>query len=249
MDDETGSGCINAYIKDHRVDFLDFGASTGTSIEYASKIFCDGQGHGVGLDINPVKVASMEASGHVAFTADLSRLRLAQPVKFVIMSHFLEHLPGFTIAQKIVQKAVNISSEFIFIRQPYFDADGYLLSRGLKLYWSDWEGHYYHMQSIELFKICRDLLQKRKISRFCIYGAGRIVSAEDNRIHPLSSDKDQHQYDATLHPVKDQASPEFATDVFREIIVLATRSENVDFDALQNAFKWDAKLLDSVTLA
>lgn len=248
MDAESQLCNINAYIKGHKVEFLDFGASKGESIDYANDTFCGGKSQGIGLDINPAKVLAMKEHGYAAFTADITKLKLEHPVRFVIMSHFLEHLPGFVTAQKIVEKATNASSEFIFVKQPYFDADAYLLSRGLKLYWSDWKGHYYHMQSIELFKIFRDLYQAGKISRFCIYASGRINSANDDRIHPLNSNKNQHRYDESLHPSKDHVLSDFTTDVFREIIVLATRSNRVDFEALQKSFRWDTQLLDSLNL-
>ena len=104
------------------------------------------------LDINPKKVAAARAAGFDAKVADLTKLDPEDigTVRFVIMSHFLEHLPDCKAAQACIESACGIAEKFVIIRQPYFDADGYLFSLGLKLYWSDWAGHPYHMSSLEL---------------------------------------------------------------------------------------------------
>ena len=53
-------------------DFIDFGCSKGGSIEFAKKSF--GVERGVGIDIDPAKVATARAAGHNAMIADARKL-------------------------------------------------------------------------------------------------------------------------------------------------------------------------------
>ena len=205
-------------------DCVDFGCSGGDSIA-----FCKEQLGGqrvLGLDLNPNKVAVARAAGFDAEVADLAEpsLEILGNVRFVTMSHFLEHLPGRKQAELCIQSSCRIADEFVFIRQPYFDADGYLFSLGLKLYWSDWVGHPYHMTSLDLYTISRQLLREEKIWRFLIFVRSQIKDSHHAAIHPIVSPSDQHQWDPDTHDPKPQH--EFILPVFRETgaILLTTRS-------------------------
>ena len=59
--------------------------------------------------------------------------------------------------KSFVEKACSISKDFVFIQQPYFDADSYLFKKGLKLFWSDWRGHPNRMTSLDFNLLLRDL--------------------------------------------------------------------------------------------
>lgn len=114
-------------------DFLDFGCSSGSSIKFAKERF--GAERGVGIDIDPVKVAKTRDLGFEAIEADASALKLPpKSVSFCIMSHFLEHLPGLRVAQKCISSACRVSRDFVYIKPPWFDADFDLWKLGYKVY-------------------------------------------------------------------------------------------------------------------
>ncbi len=235
---------IDDYISANDVEFIDFGASKGGSIDYAAKIFGRDSKKGIGIDISPDKVATMTAAGYRAFTADVLQLRLTHPVRFVIMSHFLEHLGGYPMAQKALLSAAELSREFFFVQQPYFDMDGYLLERGLKFFWSDWHGHTYAMHSLEFYRILRDLLRQGEIDRFALY-LSTPVPFDDTMLIPLEAPKDQHHYDPKLHGEKPAVTLPEQPGLYKELRVLATKNAEADFDALEKRFSWDKKIYDS----
>ena len=146
-------------------DFVDFGCSKGGSIDFAVKKL--GGSRGVGLDVDPRKVEATRQAGYEAHIADVSELDPEKlgTTRFVVMAHFLEHLPTLDAASRCIRSAVRVADEFVFIRQPYFDADEYLASLGLRLYWSHWRGHKNHMKAADFHDILGDLLARRKIRR------------------------------------------------------------------------------------
>ena len=109
-------------------DFIDFGCSAGGNVEFVNRILPDAKG--LGIDIDPKKVEAARARGVEAIILDILTIESQKLVEFVTMSHFLEHLDNPREAEKFIRKAVDISRSFVHIRQPFFDADGYLLEQG-----------------------------------------------------------------------------------------------------------------------
>ncbi len=125
-------------------DFLDFGASKGGAIDFAIQRL--GGTKGLGIDRDPNKVQGMIERGYDCLLGDITRLPLPpDSVRFVTMSHILEHLPDLTVVKEAILCASRIASDFLFIQGPYFDADEYLKNNGLKYYWSDWHGNPCHL--------------------------------------------------------------------------------------------------------
>lgn len=208
-------------------DFLDFGCSTGDSIAFA-KDELEGN-NGLGLDLNPKKVATAQKAGYHAKVADVTELNheFVGSVRFVIMSHFLEHLPGKNDAQACIKLGCELAEEFVIIRQPHFDADGYLFSLGFKLYWSNWSGHTYHMTSLELHNVLNPLLRSDKLKRFLIFFKSKISDSDHNAVHPLPSPIDQHEYEEKIHGYK--SSTKFFFPVFRETgAIILTKSDRIN---------------------
>ncbi|MGP0565578.1 MULTISPECIES: class I SAM-dependent methyltransferase [unclassified Nitrospina] len=194
-------------------DFLDFGCSAGASLR--NELF--GGKRGLGLDSNPDKVEKARAEGVEAEVADITKLNPKElgKVRFVKMVHFLEHLPGRQAARDCIKSACQLAREFVFIRQPYFDADGYLFSLGLKLYWSDWNGHPYNMTSLDLHNMLSRLQKHTSlITRFIIFFKYEIKDSSATFLHPISSPGDQHHWDSEVHDPKPEV--EFTFPVFRE---------------------------------
>jgi hypothetical protein len=224
-------------------DFVDFGCSSGGSIAFAMDRL--GGRRGLGLDISPAKVNAARAAGFNVEVADVSTLDpdLIGTVRFVVMAHFLEHLPGRKAALACIASACRIAEEFVYIRQPYFDADGYLLSLGLKLYWSDWTGHPYHMSSLDLHNGLHAMLTKNEIARFLIFFRSEIRDSHDAALHPLSSSRDQHAWEAGVHGSKPEH--EFPLPVYRETgAIILTKSTRMD-DRIAEYLRSCAVVFDS----
>ncbi len=210
---------MNSQVDLSGFDFVDFGCSKGGSIMTATKLFPDTRG--LGIDISPSKVAAAKAAGFNAVEADVMKLA-AQPrrVRFCILSHFLEHLPGSRDAFACLRSACITAREFVYVQQPWFDADGYLLEHGLKFNWSDWKVHSYHMSSLEMLQCLRDLRDDGIIRNFAVYGAFPVSDSADRRIHPVDVKRDEQPYDPQRHPPKPSVT--FSVDVFRELRAVAT---------------------------
>ena len=205
----------------HGVDFLDLGCSSGGSLEFAVRQF--GLRHGLGVDIDPRKVAAARESGKLAvvadarsFTSRTSIVRLTQGI------HFLEHLPDLASAQSVVRAAARASSDAVFFRQPFFDADTALAELGLKLYWSDWHGHPNHMTVAGFVEVLDELTIAGDLSGYVVLGRGAIGGSDDDAVHPMASPRDQHAYAADQHGPKPPASFDFP--VYRELVVIGLRT-------------------------
>ena len=142
------------------------------------------------------------------------------------MIHFLEHLPSIEAARRVTAAALSISRDFLYVRQPWFDSDGALMRRGLKLYWSHWRGHPLPMTSLQAYALFEDLRRTRACARFAVFGRTPIVSSDDPAVLPLSAPSDSHQYE----PARDGPKPSHPLDgVFTELVVIAAprRSERL----------------------
>lgn len=201
-------------------DFIDFGCSTGGSINMAKKLFRARRG--LGIDIAPKKIEQTRAKGFDAMLFDINDLPNRACVQFCVLSHFLEHVASRNDVAKYIRKACAVSREFVYIQQPYFDADGYLFQRGLKLFWSDWRGHPNCMSSLMFHNILNPLRDRGEIGAFSIHGRHPVTSPKDPAVHPISSPTDQFDYDPAKHLPKAQGD-EFEFPVFRETIVWITK--------------------------
>jgi hypothetical protein len=193
-------------------DFVDFGCSSGGSLEFGASFF---GGRGVGLDIDEAKVKKAQSKGFDVRHADVSALDPATIGRtgFVIMSHFLEHLPKLGAAAKCITSACKVARDFVLIQQPSFDADPYLFNYRLKTYWSDWRGHSLPMTTLQLYRMTQPhvgTLARRVI----ICGRYRIEGSRSPEIHPLASPGEQHKWDGEVHPPKPDIH--FTFPVYRE---------------------------------
>lgn len=192
-------------------EFLDFGASKGASINFGVRRL--GGTRGLGIDLDPEKVRQMSEKGFDCIEADATRLQFPPgSVRFVVMSHFLEHLPGLEQAERAVESAARTASDFLFIQGPYFDADEYLEARGFKLYWSDWTGHPCHLTTGQL----REILLRLGLEDHVMMVCDEITDSSDPAVHPLDSPPDQHDYDLGIHP--DKPYVKFARPLYRSIV-------------------------------
>lgn len=206
-------------------DFVDFGCSVGGSMAFAKKAFNGGLP--VGIDIDEKKVARTKEAGFDAVLADATNPeQFRNNVRFSILSHFLEHLPDYDTVTRAIRTAVQISDEFVFIRQPWFDSDGDLFRNGLKFYWSDWHGHPMTLTALQMYRIARDHLNSAKIARATIYGNTPVVDTDDECVVPLSVSIDTGKYDRDAHGPK--PSPAIQLNAYKElVVVLAIRDADI----------------------
>jgi len=212
------------------VDFLDFGASKGSTIEFAKDRF--GARSGLGVDIDEAKVRTLQEQGQPCIHADVTNLQLPpKSVRFVLMNHFLEHLPGLAAAKKAIVCAATAARDFLYIAGPYFDADVYLESLGLKFYWSDWHGHPCHLTT----SLLHALLVGSGLNRYVILGRAPVRDSRSPYIHPMDSPSNQGEYDPAVHPAKRLV--EFDAPLYKEIICVVPLRDLPDWHEIVHARK------------
>jgi hypothetical protein len=209
-------------------DFFDFGCSTGANIVFTNSVLPGLRA--LGIDIDPAKIKSALGNGHDARIFDILKLPEEKLVSFVTMAHFLEHLGSVGDARKMIAKAISVSRDFVFIRQPWFDADGALLQVGCKFYWSDWKGHRNKMTSLDFYSILKSEHAQGRIQGFSIHGRGPVRKSLHPAILPLDAPINQHHYDETLHGAKTTLA--FPFIAFREIVVLIDIGDGRAVDAM-----------------
>ena len=201
-----------AFSDQKSIDFLDFGASAGGSIELATTML-DGD-RGIGIDIDLRKIRKLMAAGHDAVAADITRLAFPEnAVRFVVMSHILEHLPGWELVEATLESGARVANDFLYIAGPYFDPDSYLEEHGLKFYWSDWHGHPCHVSIEQVMGWVSGHGFESKL-----FLTRPLISSLDDAIHPLESVRNQHGYDVKEHPPKPLLV--FPTPFYREFLLL-----------------------------
>jgi len=178
-------------------DAVDFGCSKGGSLKFACTAL--GASNPVGIDIDPKKVRITTDAGFKAAVCDgTSFVKSLRPncVRFCTMMHFLEHLPSKSHVLKAVESAVHIAEKYVFIRQPWFDADDYLASIGCKFYWSDWSGHTCHVLMKDMLDIISTIGANSNVTLYVnIYGRGPVCSSTSDLILPLGAGRNLHAYE------------------------------------------------------
>ncbi len=194
-------------------DFLDFGASKGGSIDFAVARL--GGRNGLGIDNDPAKIKRMRERGYDCLEADVLNLELPEnSVRFVMISHFLEHLADIDQVGQAVASAARTARDFVFIQGPYFDADDRLRDLGLKFYWSDWHGHPCHLTIGQLRSVLDDL----GLHEYAFLGRSTVADSLDPAIHPVTSPRDQHDHVDGIHPPKPYWV--FEPPLYREMVCI-----------------------------
>ena len=211
-------------------DFLDFGTGNGRSIDFAK--LCLGGRRGLGIEKKREPAERLRNSGYECIHGDVTSLEFPRDaVRFVTMSHFLEHLPDASAVRDAVEAGATAASDFLFIQGPWFDADEYLKDLGLKLYWSDWHGHPCHLTTHQL----REILQDLGLVDHVFLSGTPIRDSRDRAVHPLESPPEQHDYVRAIHPEK--PSVRFDVDVYREFACFVRLRPLGNWDRLLTARK------------
>jgi hypothetical protein len=204
-------------------DFFDFGCSDGGMMQYVKSFWPSLRG--CGFDIATSKIELARAAGHEAFAQDILELPASKLVRFVTLSHFLEHLDGLHHAKAMIEKAIDVSRGFILIKQPWFDSDAFLMLHDQKFFWSDWSGHTNPMTVLSFQRILRDEMLEGRIVSYSLFGRAAVRSSADRAILPLSAREDQHHFDEGRHGSKD-LSVAFPQHTYREVVAIANISSD-----------------------
>ena len=208
-------------------DFIDFGASKGGSINFA-KIFLGGK-NGLGLDIDQKKIDMMISSGYECEFGDITNLSNVpdNSVRFVMISHVLEHLHSLEDIKKSINEAIRVATDFVYIQGPNFDDDDYLEENHLRFFWSYWKGHTYHFKSSELITILNDCSGYQDA---VVAYRGPLSDSGASCIHSLDSPIDQQAFSEKLHPSKPVIR--FNKTIYKEIVAAIVIDKSTDAKAL-----------------
>ncbi len=203
-----------------QIDFFDIGCNKGGSLRKYGAMF-GATDRGIGIDINIDRVVETQRAGFSATQLDLADLDVSLhegQLRFCTMIHVLEHIPSHFRVRTMIQNACRLSQEFVFIKQPWFDADPMLFRHGLKFLWSNWEEHPNRMTLLELRNILQPFLEAGMIRRYSLYGADPISDSRDVNIHPLTAPPDQEGYDEAIHPPKSLVK--FDQPVYKDAVAI-----------------------------
>ena len=213
--------CLQRIIMQYQIedyDFLDFGASKGNSILFGKNKL--GGRKGLGIDNDPNKVELAKENGIDCILEDVTKLKFPiNKFNFIIMSHFLEHLGSFRDVRRTIESAAQVAKNFLFIQGPFFDADGYLESLGLKFFWSDWTAHHTQLTIKDL----RLILLHLGLNKHIMLVANEVLGSDHPTIHPLESPKNQQDYDPQKHPPKPNVR--FTRTLYREMVCIVKLRE------------------------
>lgn len=176
------------------VDFIDLGASKGGSLRYCSRRF---GGRGLGIDIDPGKVAATRGEGFDVVCADATALNVHKAVRYVAAMDFFEHLPDVDTTRLILRSAAEAATDFIFVRHPSFEGEHYLRQMGLCQYWHEWSGHTNHLRISDFCGLFAEL----DLHAYTIEYIERVGCSSHPSVLPLGF-RNHHEYDPERHGAK-----------------------------------------------
>jgi SAM-dependent methyltransferase len=177
-------------------DFVDIGCSAGGSLQHAAKRF--GAERGIGIDINPEKVAAARERGLHAVAADIADVGGRGVVRFATMMQTLEHLPDLDAVHAVLARAAELATDFLYIHHPSFEDEHYLLARDLRLYYHNWSGHPCHALCADFF----DIFERLGLMQYHVRPLQPIEDSSHPAVLPVSAPKNQHEYDESIHGAK-----------------------------------------------
>lgn len=231
---------LKSLISKYNIDFFDFGCSHGEGLLWTQNITGT---NGFGFDIDSNKLESASGKGVFCTSFDILKLQDDKLVSFTTIFHMLEHLYSVHEAELFIRKACMISIDNVFIKQPFFDADAWLFSQGLKTFYSHWSGHRNKMNTPDFYNILKRLMDQKLIKSFAIAYKKPIKNTDDEIIHSLDSPIDSMRYDKKIHPQK-PVNVSINYPVFYEIMAVLDVS-NKGYGKLWSILKPDYVIYDS----
>ncbi|MDP6980557.1 MAG: hypothetical protein QF570_18485 [Myxococcota bacterium] len=95
-------------------------------------------------------------------------------------------------------KAASLATDFLYIHHPSFEAEHYLLSEGLLLYYHHWSGYTTHVTRDEFFA----MFERLGLLQSFVRPIQPIACSDHESILPSTTPINPHQYDPELHGEK-----------------------------------------------
>lgn len=192
-------------------DFLDFGTGHGGCYDFARERL--GGKVGLGFEISKPRVADLKKDGYNCHLADITKIALPKKsVRFITISHVLEHVPNLDAAANVVKLAINTAKEFVFIEGPSFDFDDMLKKHGLKFYWVGWHNH----RSNVTTTFIKDIAKSNGVHRYDLLAEQpMIIDSTSLDIVPAKSDAGV-KYDMATYGPKPRIG--FEQPIFRSFV-------------------------------
>ncbi len=207
---------LKSLLSEYNIQFFEFGCSKGDGLSWTEQK----TGYkGLGFDTDPQKLQIASERGLLCCNQNILDLPNIKLVSFTTLFHFLEHLESVKQAMEFILKACAVSRDYVYIRQPYFDADSWLFCMGFKTFYSHWTGHRNRMVLPDFFYILEECRNENLIRDYKLAVKMPIQDSSSPMIHSLSSVKDSLHYDPCSHPAKKTGVP-FFFPVFYETVAI-----------------------------
>ena len=165
--------------------FYDFGAGKGNSMGRAVQWW---GGRGVGFEDSGPRRAIAVERGYNVQPGRMPDCMAALPpdgARYSVINHVLEHIPEMRIARKIIQEALRVSREFVYLAGPWMESDLELMLAGCKWFCNDWpKDHPTRVTALDIYSAARDSKQAKHIA---VYGRDRIGDTGHDHVYPLES--------------------------------------------------------------
>lgn len=175
-------------------DFIDLGCSNGGSTRHCTKRF--GARQGIGIDIDPGKVAGALAAGFPSALGDATNVGLQKQVRFVSMMNFLEHLPNLSLVEKVIGSAAESATDFLFIRHPSFEGEAHGKAIGFKQFWWDWD---HHPTRFRVEDYC-GMFDRLGLSNYMVRYVDRVDFTDHSSVLPADAPSNMNKNEAAAYP-------------------------------------------------
>ncbi len=209
-------------------DFFCFGMPEPEFIEFIQKRLHGENGLAIENDHKRIQIAGKQEIEFI--NSNFTQLTYKDKcVRFVTLNHVLQRLDSFHEICQVIKSAARLATDFLFIQGPYYDADAYLESLGLKFFYSDWNSVSWHLTTDDLQKALAELgLRNYEIVVVC-----PTLNSRDPFLHPLESPPNQQKYHVELHPPKPEI--ELPAPVYKGFVCYVKLREIDYWDTLLTA--------------
>jgi hypothetical protein len=203
------------------VEFIDVGCGDGRST-YAIRKKLKIEGRSLGIDRSGARLPDAPEPDVSFAEADFLSLPNRKQCRFVTLINVLPGAAGYAAAFDLLRKASIVSRDFVYVSQPNFDSNSYLVRLGMKTHYSGAAASRFQGTAADYFRMARALLEEGLIQDFSIIESGRIRDSSDEIIHPLETPADSGPYDPAIHRYKSEDIT-FAEPIYRRLQIVLAR--------------------------
>lgn len=169
------------------------------------------------------RIKEVEGAGYPMYVHDALDLPEKATTDYVVMSHFLEHLPDQEACQKIINYAVTRAKKAVLIMGPAFEDAEKLKNYGFQFHWDAWIDHSFKYGMLQVLKVLDTLGVYYTTSvGFPAYDSG---SAD---VYTLDDEEAKYSDSWNLARHKMKQYVYFQTPLYREFMVCIPKLPNLD---------------------